>query len=322
MPGTRSVPNSRAISEEIRLFNAGFKAGRGRPSAVLVKRFRGLGDVLQVLPALRALKGKYGPKTKLVFGTSPVFFPLLRRFDFIDRLVNEKQAEAKERYDLTVDLQNKVDFLPICCEAPRQDLFARLLELNPRCYRPRFNFPITKSEIGSARAILKRAGWRGEKLLGLHLTAYSTIRTWPVERNLELVERLSDREGWKILILESHAVREQFRKFDHVIVPDKTSIVDLLGLLSFCKGFVCPDSGPMHVAGLLRIPTVALFGPIPPGFRIGYYPQTTGLSLRVECNPCWDWQTHACHKKPHYRQCLKKITAEMVIETLEGAGCF
>jgi len=310
------------MSEEIQLFNAGFRTGKGKQSAVLVKRFRGLGDVLQVLPALKALKGKYGPKTKLVFGTSPIFFPLLRRFDFIDRLVNEKQAEVKGRYDLVVDLQNKVDFLPICCEAPRQDLFARLLELNPQCYCPRFDFPILKSEIVKARTILQRAGWRGEKLFGLHLMAYSAIRTWPVERNLELVERLSDREGWKILILESHAVREQFRKFDHVIVPDKTALIDLLGLLSFCEYLVCPDSGIMHLAGLLQIPSVALFGPIPPEFRIGYYPKTTGLSLRVDCNPCWDWQTHACHKRPHYRQCLKKITVEMVINTLEDIGCF
>lgn len=323
MPITRDVPKKIASVDGIELFDAGFRAGKGKSVSILIKRFRGLGDVLQLLPALKALKRKYGPNVKLIFGTSPVLFPLLRRFKFINHLIGEVQAENEERYELVIDLQGKVDFLPICKKAPRQELYARLLNLDARCYRLPFDFPVFKRrEIENARAILRRAGWNGERLLGLHLMTFTSIRTWPVEKNLELVEKLSNRDGWKILILESHAVREQFRKFDHVIVPDRTGLIDLLGLLTFCDCLVCPDSGVMHLAGFLDIPSVALFGPIPPEFRIKYYPKTVGLSLNLDCQPCFDWQLHACYKRPNYRQCLKDITAEMVIKKLEEIGCF
>lgn len=322
MPSIRPTPGLRTSdSREIQLFNAGFKAGKGKSTSVLIKRSRGFGDVLMVLPALKALKRKYGSETKIIFETSPAYFPLLRRFSFIE-LTEEKQRRSRKQYGLIVDLQNKVDFLPVCRSGPRQDLFAELLEVSPRCYRSRFNFPVSKREIERAKAILERSHWRGEKLLGLHLMAYSTIRTWPIERNLELVERLHGKEGWKILILESHAVREQFRKFDHIILPDRTGLVDLLGLLSLCECIVCPDSGVMHLAGFLQIPTVALFGPIRPEFRIGYYPKTRAIYLGLDCQPCEDWQIHACYKRPHYRQCLKGITVEMVIRDLEEIGCF
>ncbi len=318
---TRTNPNGRIVSGDIKLFNVGFKAGKGRATSILVKRSRGLGDVLQVLPAMKSLKRKYGPKTTLTFGTSPPLFPLLRRFSFIDRLIDDRRTENGDQYGLTVDLQDKVDFLPICREASRPDLFANLLEVHPRCYLKQFNFPVSKNEIQNAKAILKRANWQGEKLLGLHLTAYSAIRTWPVDRSLELVRLFSGQRGWKVLILESHAVRERFQQFDHVILPDQTEVIDLLGLLSLCDAFVGPDSGVMHLAGFLQIPSVVLFGPIPSEYRIGYYPKTIGLSAEVDCSPCWDWQTHACYKRPHYRQCLKDITAEMVIAKLGENGC-
>lgn len=287
MPTTRDVPKRGSASVDIHLFDAGFRAGQGKPTSILIERVRGLGDVLQLLPALKAVKKKYG-SAKLDFKTSSVFFPLLKRFDFIDHLIREDASKDQlSKYSLVMDLQNKVDFLPICKEAPRQDLFAKLLNVNAKCYQLKFNFPVYKKEITNARSILRAGGWRGEKLLGLHLMTYSLIRTWPIERSLDFVDKLSDYKDLKIVILEHHAIREKFRKFGHVIIPDKTELIDLIGLLSLCDYTVCPDSGVMHLAGLLKVPTVALFGPIPPEFRIKYYPRTTGISLNLDCQPCF-----------------------------------
>ena len=318
MPKIRSLKPPNLVNERIKIFDLGFAAGRGASSKVVVLRSRGLGDVVQLLPSLRCMKRKYGENVKLLFATTKVYFPLFKRFKFIDGL-READSLDRESFDIVIDLDGKFDFLPICKQAPRADLISSLLDVPTECNSEEFIFPVTSSERRRAKSSLKRSGWEGEPLLGLHLSAYAPIRTWPLERNIELVKKLRKQ---KILILENRSIREKFKDFPNVILPDRTELIDLIGLITMCKCIVCPDSGVLHLAGFLKVPTVALFGPIPPEFRIKYYPTVRAICLGLKCSPCWDWQTHACLNTPWYRDCLKKITPEMVAKELEELGCF
>lgn len=49
---------------------------------------------------------------------------------------------------------------------------------------------------------------------------------------------------------------------------NKLSLAELFWVISQADVFVTADSGPMHIAFALDVPTVALFGPVKPSLRI------------------------------------------------------
>lgn len=65
-------------------------------------------------------------------------------------------------------------------------------------------------------------------------------------------------------------------------------IRETIVLISQLDLVIGPDTGPMHVAGTLGIPTLWLFGPTDPRLRVGYYPEAN--VIWKPCNKdrvCW-----------------------------------
>jgi ADP-heptose:LPS heptosyltransferase len=307
------------IDSGLESFDLGFRAGEGAWERIIVERYRGLGDVVQLMPSLAAMKEKYGRNVEIGLATSGAYFPIVGRFEFIDFVLEQEEVEEMGDWGeiaVRINLQGRVDFLPNCRKGARADLFSYFLRVDS-AVNEGFRFPVLEEERVGAFRILERVGWTGGDLIGLNLVTNAPIRNWPVERSEELADRVVREMGMEVLILENQPIRERFLGKRGVIVPDRVGVSDLVGLISVCRGVVCPDSGVMHLSGMMGIPTVALFGPIPPELRIKYYPSVRSIYLGLECQPCYDWQTHACEGKPWYRQCMNRITVEMVLEEIE-----
>jgi heptosyltransferase II len=88
-----------------------------------------------------------------------------------------------------------------------------------------------------------------------------------------------------------------------------------LSVLAQCELLVCNDSGPMHVANLLQVPVVAVFGPQRPEW-FGPRGPLDRLVIRSEfwCRPCSDY---CVFDQPY---CLRTILPEHVIEAVFAAG--
>ena len=94
-------------------------------------------------------------------------------------------------------------------------------------------------------------------------------KCWPVERFLELIDRLG-KNGRDVRVLVGEVELEQWRSGElerfssaaRVVKP--ASYVELLGELNGAAAFVGNDTGPSHLAGIIGVPTVALFGPSNP----------------------------------------------------------
>ena len=63
----------------------------------------------------------------------------------------------------------------------------------------------------------------------------------------------------------------------------KLGVSDMASEIAQCALFVCNDGGPMHVAGLLDIPTIAYFGPTDP---VRYRPMASRFFLLEPSCPC------------------------------------
>src|SRR5262245_46070613 len=90
------------------------------------------------------------------------------------------------------------------------------------------------------------------------------------------------------------------------VLAGRTSLPELVGVLSRLSLLVTNDSGPMHVAAALGVPLVAVFGPTD-------WRETAPVGARhrlvredVHCSPC---KLRDC---PIDHRCMRLVTAERV----------
>lgn len=89
-----------------------------------------------------------------------------------------------------------------------------------------------------------------------------------------------------------------------------TSLKEAVSILKAADVFVCSDSGLMHVAGMLGVQTVALFGSTVMESRLGHYPNHWGISANV-CTPCWYKECDQNYI------CMNAIGADMVFNLIK-----
>jgi ADP-heptose:LPS heptosyltransferase len=98
----------------------------------------------------------------------------------------------------------------------------------------------------------------------LHVGASTSLKTWDAQRWRQLAAKLR-LEGFKVIW--SGAASEA--AILHAIAPvaeEKTlfgrlDLAQLWHLLSRAQALVCPDTGIAHLARIVGVPTVAIFGP-------------------------------------------------------------
>ncbi|SMN17340.1 ADP-heptose--lipooligosaccharide heptosyltransferase II [uncultured Candidatus Thioglobus sp.] len=93
----------------------------------------------------------------------------------------------------------------------------------------------------------------------------------------------------------------------------KTSIPELIDLLSNLDLFITGDSGPMHVAAAFQVPTVAIFGPTKDEETSQWMNEKSEIVKQsLECQPC---MKRTCPLKHH--NCMKLIKATDVLDAVK-----
>ena len=98
------------------------------------------------------------------------------------------------------------------------------------------------------------------------------------------------------------------------------ALVDSVRLLADADVVVSHDTGPLHLARLVRTPSVALFGPTVTEF--GFGPLRAGdVTLGVDelqCRPCSPHGPPQCPLGHH--RCMRELTVAAVIAAIEEIG--
>lgn len=108
---------------------------------------------------------------------------------------------------------------------------------------------------------------------------YTSWKRWPVNRFTEIGRALMDQNN-RIVILGSGHEAAISRKIAEAIGPGAFSLagdIDLPGLARVISGadiLITNNSGPMHIAAAMGIPTVALFGNMPVDTLLPWLPET------------------------------------------------
>jgi lipopolysaccharide heptosyltransferase II len=188
---------------------------------------------------------------------------------------------------------------------------------------PRPVFHVDPRARVAAESILAGAGLgAGAPLVALHPGASKPPRAWHAGRFAELGSRLARRTGARILVLGGPGEVSLLRGIA-AAMPEGTALIAdprlplqvAAGLLLGCRLFVGNDSGPMHLAAALGVPTLGLFGPGDPARTLPR--DATGgaraLGRSYPCSPCRQEFFHECPPAPSGKPfCLEEIGVDEV----------
>ena len=290
---------------------------------IVLERTGGLGDVICCIPAYHALKQKY-PAHLILFATFKPFDALIKNCREIDavygiapgkKIPQQKAAWLVDRHyeALTSDERGRGGQ-----KLHLAHVFLKDCDLPAADWQPRIAIPA-----GERQAAAEEIGLRaGEIIIAIH-----TGRTWPVRelpegRWQEIVDGLHKNRPCRILHFCSpgrdgapvHKLRGV-----QAMKPD-LPLLTTAAILSQCHLLIGIDSGLLHLAGTLGVPSVGIFGAVNPQFRLPLGTPAKGVYATLPCSFCQHespikhWQT-GC---PNDIRCMKEISAGQVMKAVES----
>lgn len=175
----------------------------------------------------------------------------------------------------------------------------------------------TDYETGPTTLYIQQRQMYPRKSVGINPgAAYGSAKRWRPERFAEVARAFSDLydviifgSSREVDIAEEIEQRLQDRGIPCRNMAGRTTISELTTMIAGLDLFITNDSGPMHIAGALSIPSVAIFGPTNPTQTCQWkHDRARIVRHEVFCAPC---MKRRCPFKHH--ACMEEIDAEEVI---------
>ncbi|MFA6216182.1 MAG: glycosyltransferase family 9 protein [Candidatus Omnitrophota bacterium] len=159
-----------------------------------------------------------------------------------------------------------------------------------------------------------------DRVIGIH-PGGEPSRRWPVESFSQVIAVLNKSGDFKFVItgsLEESSIAQKLASVPGAVVINaagKLNLNELTALIARCSLYISNDTGPMHIAAVLKTPLVALFGP---GSLCRFdprniFPQAVVLYQKAACAPC---NKMTCHTM----RCLKVISPDAVVQAALKTG--
>lgn len=152
---------------------------------------------------------------------------------------------------------------------------------------------------------------------------YGPAKRWPLERFAEVVNQISAKHAqfhWQLF--GAPGEKEMGEKLSamlqapHENLVGKTRLSELIAKLRECQLLLTNDTGTMHLAAALGIPTVSIFGSTCPIETGPLGDRHTVIQHKVSCSPCFERECPFGHY-----DCMTKVTPEEVAAAvLKAAG--
>ena len=164
---------------------------------------------------------------------------------------------------------------------------------------------------------------KDHKLLGINPGAsYGSAKRWYPMEFAEVAYALSNE--YDIILfgganekhisndIEKYLMEKGVFNFKNLV--EKTTIKELISKISNLDLLVTGDSGPMHIAAALEIPTVSIFGPTKDYETSQWMNKHSAVVKKnLECQPC---MKRTCPLNHH--NCMKLIRASDVLEAIKN----
>ncbi len=179
---------------------------------------------------------------------------------------------------------------------------------------------ITGEERQEADELLAHHGiQKDDFVLGINPGAsYGSAKRWYPDRFAKVGRQLTATWGAKVVIFggpEETAIAGDIERnlgTRSINLAGKTTVRQLMALISRCNFFITNDSGPMHIAAACAVPLVAIFGSTDHTGTSPYHKDAVVVRSNVECAPC------KLRKCPTDHRCMTGVTVDMVLDAANG----
>jgi len=174
---------------------------------------------------------------------------------------------------------------------------------------------LTNDEKQWARNWLRQRSAGGKPIVGIHPGAYYESQKWPPDSFAEVARRLRENKRLDVIIFGGLGDKDLVEHINSMTSEDTLTHVQgdlrqFAALLSHCTLLICNNSGPLHVAVALGVPTISFMGPTNKErwMPIGDIHKV----LRIDDLPCIGCNMGYCKIETH--DCMRLISPSMVTE--------
>ena len=175
--------------------------------------------------------------------------------------------------------------------------------------------------------LFRQAGIAGEERPVLvNPAAAKTPRAWSAQRFCRLAETIAERGAGVPVLVHHHAPFDPpagWPAHPSIHLVSGATLVQLGAVIERCRLYVGNDSGPMHVAAALGLPTVGIYGPSTPDHtspRGGPGAAHHAVWARFPCSPCRERFFDECPSPPTADgrpPCLDQVPVDAVAEQVD-----
>ncbi len=313
---------------------------------VLIIRFSSLGDVLLTTPILRVLKNKFPGVTihylvKAEVKETLLFNPHIDKLILFkkENILSELRDKIKaENYDYIIDLHDNLRSLYLTKGLKvfriKKPSFKKLLLVKLKINLLKQNksivemyaaaIPEFKLDNLGLELFLNKGENKScieEKTIGICPGAKHYTKRWEYNSYKELINLLT-KSGYKVLLFGGTYDMEMCKTLseNNNNVENLSSDNDLIGMgknMLRCKLIVGNDSGLMHAASAVNVPSIVIFTSTVKEFGFAPY-KTKSLVIEnelIKCRPCSHIGKAVC-PKGHFN-CSKTITPLLVFNKLQ-----
>ena len=321
----------------------GYDIKRLQPFNLIVRSPNWLGDACMALPAIRALK-RGRPDMRLTVLAQSNLVELWKLIPEVDNVVLKEKKDSTGKvarrireagpFDAAVFFTNSTRstleiwragvplrlgyrgslrswFLNVILDEPHED--------GPPWHHAQRYLHIAKvcgaaSEDPSLFATPPISGAGGYKLGICAGAEYGQAKRWPLENFADVANRLSAKWPqieWALLGAPKEAPMGERLSASlngrHQNLVGKTSLTELIQQLTQCRLLVTNDTGTMHLAAAIGVPTVSIFGSTEPILTGPLGSKHVIVRNHVACSPCFKRECPFGHY-----DCMTGVSADRV----------
>jgi len=180
---------------------------------------------------------------------------------------------------------------------------------------------IDKTSLSFADEFISKNGLIDRIIIGIH--AGSDVfknminKRWSYKNYGNLCKKFSE-DKYHVLIFGGQSEYELNDKINNIspnntTVVKNTNFIQSCALINKCKCFISGDTGLMHTAAALQVPSVNIFGPTNSIYTEPYKAEHFVVKKDYRCISCYEYSRIPliCNQDKKYK-CLKDITVEEV----------
>ena len=303
---------------------------------ILIELPTWLGDAVMVTPAIESLVKHFGDVEITLLGSFVSVEVLKHHPNVIKSYVLDKKfinlfkvLNDLEKFDVFFPFRNslRAKIIKFCTSSKSKYQFEKNIYSQGHQVEKYNNFVNESLKINTIASrlmlhIKNESINKKNKLLGINPGAtYGSSKRWYPKNFADIAADLSSQ--YDIIIFGGPEEKKIAKDIEDCLIENgisnyqnlaaKITIKELVSEIANLDLFITGDSGPMHLAAALQIPTVAIFGPTMDSETSQWMnDKSTIVKKNLACQPC---MKRVCPLKHH--NCMRLVEASDVLEAVK-----